>query len=429
MNQFNSALMCANKHLINAFVEDHPDQSKRYCPRCGKETFSRCPGCQSPIQGGNFVGLATNVFYSFTADDVANFCANCGKPYPWVGAEVNSTVATDRYFAEMAIMEAMKSVPEDERPHPKVGAVVVKNGRVLSKAHRGEVLKSHAEYIALDDKLSDDVVAGATVYTTLEPCTTRTHPKIPCAQRLVDRKIARVVIGMPDPNPDIRGRGDQLLSDAGIEIQLFPRDLRAQVEEMNREFIRSQKDKQPSAKMLTTDEDRSSWPDVILECQWPSRLHESRIPGSRTVRNRPWMLRYRGPGAVYNVCVHRIDFGPYKATFLSFSIPTLTDTASVYPIICRKSDGEVISTHDLESLIHNPPLGCDVRQYAVDNHENEEEQIELEGFISEVEIPVTISYEDKNGNQFKIKYLLHYDAYSEKGEMIRMGGIEKVAPK
>jgi pyrimidine deaminase RibD-like protein len=141
----------------------------------------------------------------------------------------------------MAIEEALKSVPEDNRSHPKVGAVVVKNGQVLSKAHRGEILKSHAEYIALDDKLADDLIAGATVYTTLEPCTTRKHPKIPCAQRLIDRKVARVVIGMLDPNPDIRGRGDQLLNDAGIEIQLFPRDLRMRVEEMNREFVRAQK--------------------------------------------------------------------------------------------------------------------------------------------------------------------------------------------
>src|SRR5882762_6091387 len=161
----------------------------------------------------------------------------------------------DRKFARLAIDEARKSVPEpDGRPHPKVGAVVVKNGKLLSTAYRGERSENHAEYIALEKKLTDEAVAGATVYTTLEPCTTRTHPKVPCAERLVERKVARVVIGMLDPNPDIRGRGDQLLSDAGIETQLFPRELRAQVEDMNREFIRSQKERQASAKMPTRDE-------------------------------------------------------------------------------------------------------------------------------------------------------------------------------
>jgi pyrimidine deaminase RibD-like protein len=150
----------------------------------------------------------------------------------------------DRKFALLAIEEARKSIPEDERIHPKVGAVIVKGGKIVGEAHRGENPKSHAEYIALEGKLSDDLVAGATVYTTLEPCTTRTDPKIPCAQRLVERKVARVVIGMLDPNPEIRGLGEQLLSEAGIETQLFPKDLRAQVEEMNREFIRVHKQKQ-----------------------------------------------------------------------------------------------------------------------------------------------------------------------------------------
>jgi pyrimidine deaminase RibD-like protein len=174
----------------------------------------------------------------------------------------------DRRFAVMAIEEALKSVPEDERPHPKVGAVVVKNGQVLSKAHRGEIPKAHAEYIALDEKLSDDLIAGATVYTTLEPCTTRNHPKIPCAQRLIDRKVARVIVGMLDPNPNIRGLGDQRLSEAGIEIQLFPRDLRAQVEEMNREFARAQNDKQPSSRpndVQRSDEARTRTEELKAE--------------------------------------------------------------------------------------------------------------------------------------------------------------------
>jgi pyrimidine deaminase RibD-like protein len=154
-----------------------------------------------------------------------------------------SNLNDDRYFALLAIEEARKSIAEDKRPHPKVGAVLVRDGKILAKAHRGENPKSHAEYVALEDKLPNETLAGATVYTTLEPCVKRKAPKIPCAGRLIERRVARVFIGMLDPNPDIRGLGDQLLSEAGIEVQLFPRDLRAQVEEMNREFIRDQKEK------------------------------------------------------------------------------------------------------------------------------------------------------------------------------------------
>jgi len=112
----------------------------------------------------------------------------------------------DRKFARLAIEEARKSVPEnDDRPHPLVGAVVVKDGKVLATAYRGEAEGNHAEYITLEKKLDDAALVGATVYTTLEPCTTQNHPKIPCADRLIERKVARVVIGMLDPNPNITG--------------------------------------------------------------------------------------------------------------------------------------------------------------------------------------------------------------------------------
>lgn len=178
-------------------------------------------------------------------------------------------------------------------------------------------------------------------------------------------------------------------------------------------------------------QDEDSWPDVILECQWPSLLLEPKIPGSRVVRKRPWTLRYRAAGAVYNVSVHRIRFGAYEAVF-PFPVSTLTDAKSVYPVICRKSDGLVVE-HDLESLIQQPPSGCDVRQYATETERNEtdgdeNEDSQFESTILEVEIPVTISYDDKNGNQFRIKYLLHYDIFGGKGEMIRLGKIEKIAP-
>jgi len=144
-----------------------------------------------------------------------------------------------RKFARMAIDEARRSLSEpDGRSHPLVGALVVKNGQVLSVAHRGEATGNHAEFIALEKKLSDEVVAGATVYTTLEPCTTRNHPKVPCAIRLIERKVARVVIGMLDPDERITGKGQRKLRSAGIITELFPHDLMTEVEEMNREFTR-----------------------------------------------------------------------------------------------------------------------------------------------------------------------------------------------
>ena len=148
----------------------------------------------------------------------------------------------DRRFAEMAILEARRSVSEDDQqPHPKVGAVVVRDGQLLDLAHRGEVAGCHAEYIALECKLAETSLVGATVYTTLEPCTVRNHPKVPCAHRLVERKVKRVVIGMLDPNPVITGRGQLILREANIITDLFPHDLMSQVEELNRDFRRLHK--------------------------------------------------------------------------------------------------------------------------------------------------------------------------------------------
>ena len=117
------------------------------------------------------------------------------------------TVSDDN-FMRIAIEAAKKCTPEDERVHPKVGVVVVRPGNDPVISFRGqESAGEHAEYTALERHLPNDTIVGATIYTTLEPCTSRKHPKVPCAERLIERKVARVVIGMLDPNPVITGRG------------------------------------------------------------------------------------------------------------------------------------------------------------------------------------------------------------------------------
>lgn len=151
---------------------------------------------------------------------------------------------SDREWMEMAVDQARLSRGEPGRMSPKVGAVVVnENGEFLAAAHRGEdpCHKDHAEFYALEIKLSSGIVANGTVFTTLEPCFERSEAKIACARRLVERRVDRVVIGMLDPDPSVHGKGQMFLLESGINVQNFHADLTKEILELNRDFIRDRK--------------------------------------------------------------------------------------------------------------------------------------------------------------------------------------------
>jgi diaminohydroxyphosphoribosylaminopyrimidine deaminase/5-amino-6-(5-phosphoribosylamino)uracil reductase len=104
-------------------------------------------------------------------------------------------------------------------PNPRVGCVIVRDEQVLGEGYTQRPGSNHAEIEALQDaRRRGNDVQGATVYVTLEPCSHfgRTPP---CATALVEARIARVVAAVEDPNPQVAGRGMEMLRGAGIDVR------------------------------------------------------------------------------------------------------------------------------------------------------------------------------------------------------------------
>ena len=122
--------------------------------------------------------------------------------------------ADDERFMRLALELAHKGEGETN-PNPIVGAVVVKDGRIVGEGYHHRFGGPHAEVFALDE--AGDEAHGATLYVTLEPCSH--HGKTPpCTERIIAAKIARVVIACRDPNPLVNGHGIERMRAAGIEV-------------------------------------------------------------------------------------------------------------------------------------------------------------------------------------------------------------------
>lgn len=100
-------------------------------------------------------------------------------------------------------------------PNPLVGAVIVKDGRIIAEGWHERCGGLHAERNAFKNCLEDP--AGSTMYVTLEPCC-HYGKTPPCTEAVIEHRIARVVVGMMDPNPLVAGKGIEILRNAGIEV-------------------------------------------------------------------------------------------------------------------------------------------------------------------------------------------------------------------
>jgi diaminohydroxyphosphoribosylaminopyrimidine deaminase/5-amino-6-(5-phosphoribosylamino)uracil reductase len=160
---------------------------------------------------------------------------------------------SDHHWMAEALRQARKGICTTT-PNPSVGCVIVADDTLVASGWHGYSGGPHAEVNALQ---AADVLPGATVYVTLEPCS-HYGKTPPCVDALIDAKPARVVVAMQDPNPQISGQGLEKLRAQGIEVVVGV--METQARELNRGFIKRMEQELPfvSIKMACSLDGRSA---------------------------------------------------------------------------------------------------------------------------------------------------------------------------
>ncbi len=142
-------------------------------------------------------------------------------------------LSIDQKYMRMALQLAEKARGRTS-PNPMVGAVVVKNDRVISRGYHRKAGEPHAEAIAL--KQAGRAAKGATLYVTLEPCSHTNKRTPPCTPLVLQSGVKRVVVAMIDPNPRVSGGGIKIMRKSGLEVTTGV--LEAEAKKLNEAFIK-----------------------------------------------------------------------------------------------------------------------------------------------------------------------------------------------
>lgn len=163
-----------------------------------------------------------------------------------------------------AMKQSINEPREDGKASPLVGVVLVKGDGTVDSAFRGELRHGdHAEFTLLERKHRDDKLDGSVLFATLEPCApgARKHPKLSCAERIVNARISEVWVGIGDPDPTVDREGIRYLENKGIKVHLFDRDLQDEIRDANEDFIAQALQRAAAAK-----EKKMIQP--VLQSQW-----------------------------------------------------------------------------------------------------------------------------------------------------------------
>jgi ATP-dependent DNA helicase RecG len=172
-----------------------------------------------------------------------------------------------RKMMDLAVEVMKKSVNEprsDGSVPPKVGAVLWKpdgpgsDVGTVETAFRGELRNGdHAEFALLERKNRANALDGCILFATLEPCApgARSHPKLGCAERIVNARIKEVWVGVQDPHPKVGGKGFVYLDKHGVTVRWFDRELQDVIKKENAEFLKQ-------AEMKAEEEDHRE--EIVL---------------------------------------------------------------------------------------------------------------------------------------------------------------------
>lgn len=140
----------------------------------------------------------------------------------------------DRQFMKLAI-ELAKKRKGYTHPNPTVGAIIVKDGKVIGQGFHEKAGLPHAEREAIKDAKSKGFdIKDSTMYVTLEPCC-HYGKTPPCTEAIIEEGIKRVVVATVDPNPLVAGKGIKTLREKGVEVEVGV--LENQAKELNEDFF------------------------------------------------------------------------------------------------------------------------------------------------------------------------------------------------
>lgn len=157
--------------------------------------------------------------------------------------KINPTSESDVLYMRRALRLAAFGAGSVS-PNPQVGAVVVARGRIIGEGWHRAYGGPHAEVNAIASIAESDLhlLPESTIYVTLEPCS-HWGKTPPCASLIIEKGIPNVVVGAPDPNPLVAGRGIRMLREAGISVK--ENVLLKECLEINRRFMTAQIKRRP----------------------------------------------------------------------------------------------------------------------------------------------------------------------------------------